>query len=119
MGVDSSTVSKWLEPLRLQAETRQLVDEKAVAIKVATKIRTYAQTPEDEVEIAREFAKVDVGLKPGEKGVLPEREAVALLNEDLPKEKIIETLKAIVIRHIHRKRKKEDDKPMNGFRSRA
>ncbi len=94
LGVNDTTVDRWLKPLRLQPETRELVEKKAVPMKVAAKIRKKAKTPRDEVEVAQEFAKVDVGLKPGEKGVLPEREAVALLNKDLPKEKIIETLKA-------------------------
>ena len=109
MGVAESTIGHWLEPLLLQPETRELVEKGTLAIKVADKIRKKAKTPEEEVELAQEFAKVDVNLKPGEKGALPEREAVALLNKDLSKEELIETLKAIVIRHIHRKRKKEDD----------
>ncbi|MFZ1021974.1 MAG: ParB/RepB/Spo0J family partition protein [Halobacteriota archaeon] len=95
LGVTDTTVDRWLEPLRLQPETRELVEAGAVAKKVAEKIRKKAKTPEEEVELANEFAKVDVGLKPGEKGALPEREGVALLNKDLSKEELIEELGAI------------------------
>ncbi len=95
LGVTDTTVDRWLAPLRLRPETQELVDKGVVAINVADKIRKKAKTPEEEVELAKEFAKVDAGLKPGEKGALPEREGVALLNKDLPKKELIEELGAI------------------------
>ena len=93
LGVTDTTVDRWLEPLRLQPETWELVEERAVAIKVAEKIRKNAKTPEDEVELAKAFAEAE--SKPFEKRTIPERDAMELLNQEIPKEELIEKLEKI------------------------
>jgi ParB/RepB/Spo0J family partition protein len=102
IGVGKSTIDAWLEPLRLQPETMVLVEEKAVPLHVATKIRRTAKTPEDEVELAQEVAKVDEDARasgritgPQSRKLVPETKLIELLNKPVPKEKIVDTLKTM------------------------
>jgi ParB/RepB/Spo0J family partition protein len=95
LGVSKTAVNQWLEPLRLQPETQELVERHVLPVNVARKARQVSETPEEEVELAKGIAEVNEGVAPAEKKVLPEPEAMSLLSKSLPKEEIIAKLDAM------------------------
>jgi ParB/RepB/Spo0J family partition protein len=94
LGVSKTAVNQWLEPLRLQPATQELVERHVLPVNVARKARQVSETPEEEVELAKGIAEVNEGVAPAEKKVFPEPEAMSLLSKPHPKEKIIARLNA-------------------------
>jgi ParB/RepB/Spo0J family partition protein len=98
-GLTVSSISDYLEPLRLQHKTRELLEKGEIPQAVAVQIRQYAETPQDEVEIAEAFAEIDKGKAGSEKRILNKQAGVAFFKEaraqERPKEKIIEELRAM------------------------
>jgi ParB/RepB/Spo0J family partition protein len=99
MGLTTSSISDYLEPLRLQPKTRELLEKGEIPQAVAVQIRQYAKTPQDEVEIAQAFAETDEGKAGSEKRILNKQAGVAFFKDarakEIPKEKIIEELRAM------------------------
>ena len=95
LGVSKMAISQWLEPLRLQPATQELIERHDLPVNVGRKIRQVSETPKEEVELAKAFAEVNAGAAPAEKKTLPESEAMPLLSKSLPKEEIIATVNAM------------------------
>lgn len=95
LGVSKMAVSQWLEPLRLQPATQELIERHGLTANVGRKIRQVSETPEDEVELAKGIAELNEGGAPSEKKVLPEPKAMSLLSKPHPKERINATVDAM------------------------
>ena len=99
MGVSNQSVSRWLEPLRVQPETRELLEKREIPEDVVEEIRKYAKTPHDEVELAQAISEVDKGKLSGEKRTLTRDVAARFIknarDNETPPEELIKKLKAM------------------------
>jgi ParB/RepB/Spo0J family partition protein len=118
LGLSKSTLRRFLEPLRLQPKTRELLEKGKLSQKTAEEIRKYAKTPDEEEEVAEAFAAKNelnnVNDVTSDKPTLNRDACVAMIKDarkkGLPKQELIEKVKATQDLPDPREEEKEDNK---------
>ncbi len=117
LGLNRATLSRFLEPLRLQPKTRELLEKGAISQKTAEELRKFAATPDDEEELAETFAVAKKDTSPDGTSGKPtlNRDDCATIIKDarikgLPKQELIEKVKATQESPDPHEEEKEDNK---------